>query len=32
MPDKDGVLTRQKNVDFYLKKVAEKFGGFEYFS
>ena len=31
-PDKDGLLTMQKNVDFYLKKVAEKFGGFEYFS
>ena len=31
LPDKDGLLTRQINIDFYLKKVAEKFGGFEYF-
>ena len=31
LPDKDGLLTRQINIDFYLKKVAENFGGFEYF-
>jgi hypothetical protein len=32
LPDKDGLLPVQKRLLFCTKKVAEMFGGFEYFS